>query len=156
MIYIASFGPYESKKFVQCWNKVEKKIQEQQPNQFHFYNKNMGLVNRMDQNLAKYWYPNEKTVVVPISFNGRCCYSGWASINKDKGDESLPLLIFRRQIVNVIFMKYSKEGRLFSSHLEIRNIPSNICYDDKKHYQVQSEDGRIQKLFKQLRGSGFA
>ena len=48
VIYITSFESWESKKFVQCWNKVEKKIQEQKPNQFHCYNKNMGLVNRMD------------------------------------------------------------------------------------------------------------
>ena len=31
-------------------------------------------------------------------------------INKDESDESLPLLAFRRDIVNVIFLKYSKEG----------------------------------------------
>ena len=76
-------------------------------------------------------------------------------LNKDKGDESQPLLTFGRH-VSVIFLKYSKEGRLSSSHLGIRNIPSNICYNDKKHCQVQSEDERIQNLFKQLRGSAFA
>ena len=59
-------------------------------------------------------------------------------INKDKGDESLPLLAFQRYSVNVIFLKYSKEGRLSSSHLGIRNIPSDICYDGTKHYQVKS------------------
>ena len=32
-------------------------------------------------------------------------------IDKDKGDESLPLLEFRRHVVNVIFLKYLKEGR---------------------------------------------
>ena len=31
-------------------------------------------------------------------------------INKDESDESLPLLAFQRDIVNVIFLKYSKEG----------------------------------------------
>ena len=40
-------------------------------------------------------------------------------INKDKGDESLPVLVFRRHAVNVIFLKYSREGRLSSSHLGI-------------------------------------
>ena len=40
-------------------------------------------------------------------------------INKDEGDESLPLLAFRRYVVNVIFLKYSKEGRLFWSQVEI-------------------------------------
>ena len=74
-------------------------------------------------------------------------------INKDEGDESLPLLTFRRHIVNAIFLKYSKEGRLSSSHLGIRNIPSDVCYDDTKHYQVQSEHRRIQNPFKHLRDS---
>ena len=63
-------------------------------------------------------------------------------INKDKGDESLPLLAFQRYSVNVIFLKYSKEGRLSSSHLGIRNIIksnlSDLCYDGTKHYQVKS------------------
>ena len=54
-------------------------------------------------------------------------------INKDKGDESLPLLAFQRYSVNVIFLKYSKEGRLSSSHLGIRNIPSDLCYDGTMH-----------------------
>ena len=59
-------------------------------------------------------------------------------INKDKGDKFLPLLAFQRHIVNVIFLKYSKEGRLSSSQLGIRNIPSDICYDGRKNYQVKS------------------
>ena len=40
-------------------------------------------------------------------------------INKDKGDESLPLLAFQRHVVNIIFLKCSKEGRLSLSHLGI-------------------------------------
>ena len=99
----------------------------------------------------RWWFPLVLMVDVVIQ-GARVLYR----INKDKGDESLPLLTFRRQIVNVIFLKYSKEGRLSSSHLGIRNIQSNICYNDKKHCQVQSEDERIQNLFKQLRGSAFA
>ena len=63
---------------------------------------------------------------------------GLYRINKDEGDESLPLLAFRRHVASVIFLKYSKEGRLCSSHLGIRNMPSDVCYDDTKHYQVQS------------------
>ena len=57
-------------------------------------------------------------------------------INKDKVDESLPLLGFRRNVVNVIFLKYSKEDRLSSSHLGIRNIRSAVCYNDTKYCQV--------------------
>ena len=46
-------------------------------------------------------------------------------INKDKGDESLPFVVFRRHIGNAIFLKYSKENRLSSSHV-------GICYDETK------------------------
>ena len=76
-------------------------------------------------------------------------------INKDKGDESLPLLAFRRHVVNAIFLKYLKEGRLSSIDLGIRNIPSNVFYHGTKHYQVLSEHRRIQNPFKHLRGSDF-
>ena len=77
-------------------------------------------------------------------------------INKDEGDESLPLLAFQWHVVNAIFLKYSKEGRLSSSHVGIRNIPSDVCYDDTKHYQVQPEHRRIQSPFKNIRWSVFA
>ena len=54
-VYIAFSESCEPNRFVCCWNKVERKyIQEQQPNQFHSYNQNMGFVNRMVQNVAKY------------------------------------------------------------------------------------------------------
>ena len=62
--------------------------------------------------------------------------------NKDEGIESLSFLVFRRHNVNAIFLKYSNEGRLPSSDVGIQNIPSDICYDDTKHYQVQSEHSR--------------
>ena len=51
-------------------------------------------------------------------------------INKDEGEESLPLLAFQRLAGNVIFLKYSKEGRLSSRHVGIRNIPSDISYNE--------------------------
>ena len=54
-VYIASSESCQPKRFVRCCNKIERKyIQEQQPNQFHCYNQNMGFVNRMDQNVANY------------------------------------------------------------------------------------------------------
>ena len=49
-------------------------------------------------------------------------------------DESLPLLAFRRDVVNTIFREYSKESKLSSSHVAIRNIPGDICYDDTIYY----------------------
>ena len=69
---------------------------------------------------------------------------------------SLSLLAFQRHLVNATFLKYSKEGRLSSSHVGIRNIPSDACYDDTKHFQVESEHRRTQSPFKHLRWSVFA
>ena len=43
--------------------------------------------------------------------------------------KSLPLLAFRRHVVNVISLKYSKEDRLCSSHVGTRIIQSDVCYD---------------------------
>ena len=59
-------------------------------------------------------------------------------------------------IVNTIFLRYSKEGRLPSSQVGIRNILSDVSYDDAKHYQVQSEHRFTQNPFKHLRWSVFA
>ena len=64
-------------------------------------------------------------------------------INKDEVNESLPLLAFLRDVVNAIFLKYSKDSRLFSSQVRIQSIPSNISSDDTKYYQVHSEHRRI-------------
>ena len=44
----------------QSWKKNY--IRVQQPNQFYFYNQNMGFVKRMDQNMTKYWYSNDKMI----------------------------------------------------------------------------------------------
>ena len=72
-------------------------------------------------------------------------------VNKDGGDESLPFLIFRRHIVNAVFLKYSKEGRLSSSHVGNQNILSDVCYEVIKHYQVQSEHRHTQNPVNHLR-----
>ena len=73
--------------------------------------------------------------------------------NKDEGDESLPLLIFRRHVVNEIFLKNLKEGRLSSSHIGIQNISSDVCYADTKNFKVHT---RNQNTFKHIRWNAFA
>ena len=115
--------------------------------------------NGPERGLVQDWYPNEKMVVVPVCLRNRCCVqAAWALYRfiKDEGDESLPLLAFQRHVVNAAFLKYSKEDRLSSIHVGIRNIPSDVCYDDAKHYQMQSEHRRTQSPFKHLRWSVFA
>ena len=68
-------------------------------------------------------------------------------INKDEDDESLPLLGFWRDVVDAIILKYSKEGRFSSSQAEIRNFRADVCYDDAKHYRVESQNQGKCKLW---------
>ena len=51
-------------------------------------------------------------------------------------NESLSLLTFRRDVVNAIFLEYSKEGKLSPDHVGIQNIPSDVCHDDAKHCKM--------------------
>ena len=121
----------------------------------------MGSVNRMDQNVAKnsigiqmkkWWWSPFVSMIDGAIQGVRVLYH----INKDEDNESPPLLAFRRDAVNAIFMKYLKEGRLPSSQVEIRNIQSDVCCDDTKQHQVQSEHRRIQNPFKHLSWSVIA
>ena len=77
------------------------------------------------------WYPDEKWWLSPFVWMVDVVLQGvWVlyRVNKDEGNESLPFLVFRRHLVNDVFLKYSKDGRLSSSLVGIRNIPSDICY----------------------------
>ena len=47
-------------------------------------------------------------------------------INKNKSDEFLPLLAFQKDVVNDIFLKYSKEGRSSTSHLGLYMCVSGV------------------------------
>ena len=77
-------------------------------------------------------------------------------INKDEGDESLPFSSFSKRCCQCNLYENSKESRLSSSHEGIRNIRSDVCYDDTKYYQVQSEHRRIQNPLRHLSWSVFA
>ena len=135
MVCIASSKSCKPKRFVSCSNKVERKYtQEQKPSQFHCYNQNMGFVNRIDQKVAKHrigiqmkkWWWSPFVWMMDVVLQG-----SWVLYchNKEEGDESLPLLAFWIGIANTIFLKYSKEGRLSSIPVVIRNISWNVCYD---------------------------
>lgn len=68
-----------------------------------------------------------------VCLDDLCCSSECVySVNKDEGDESLFILAFRRELMNAIFLKYSKEGRSSSSHVRCRNITSDACYSNTK------------------------
>ena len=50
-------------------------------------------------------------------------------INKDEGNESLPLLAFRRHVINEIFLKYSKKGGLLSHKMFVMITQNNTTYN---------------------------
>ena len=101
----------------------------------------MGFVNKMNQNVAEYKFGFQMKKLRSYPFVWKldivlqyvCVLH---RINKDEGDQSMPLLAFEREVV--IFPKYSKEGTLSSIEVGIRNIPSDVCCDDTKRYQMQS------------------
>ena len=69
----------------------------------------MWVLATESQNVAKYWYANEKIVVVLVCLMLDIVVQGtWVlyRVNKDKGDDCLPLLAFRRHVVNITFLKY--------------------------------------------------
>ena len=113
----------------------------------------MGLVNRMDQHFIKHrigiqmkksWW---SLVVWKVDAVLQGVWVLYHISNED--DEYLPLLSFWRDLVNAIFLKHSKEDRLSSSHVGIRNIPSDVCYNNTK-YQVQSENKAGVKCVKKI------
>ena len=113
----------------------------------------MGLVNRMDQHFIKHrvgiqmkksWW---SLVVLKVDVVLQGVWVLYHISNED--DEYLSLLSFWRDLVNAIFLKHSKEDRLSSSHVGIRNIPSDVCYNNTK-YQVQSENKAGVKCVKKI------
>ena len=113
----------------------------------------MGLVNRMDQHFIKHrisiqmkksWW---SLVVLKVDVVLQGVWVLYHISNED--DEYLPLPSFWRDLVNAIFLKHSKEDRLSSSHVGIRNIPSDVCYINTK-YQVQSENKAGVKCVKKI------
>ena len=95
----------------------------------------MCFVSRIDQNVAKY-----RVCIRMKNGGGPCLFDvvlqgAWVlcRISKDEVHVSIAFLAFQRHVVNAIFLKYSKEGTLSLSHAGLRNIRSDVCYDDTKH-----------------------
>ena len=55
VVYVASSKFSEPRRLAWLLKKFERKyIQEEKPNEFHCYNQNMGLADKMDQVVATY------------------------------------------------------------------------------------------------------
>ena len=57
----------------------------------------------------------------------------WEQTAAENGKFPLRAVHIEIHAVNAIFLKHSKEGRLSSSHVGVRNIPSDVCYNNTKH-----------------------
>ena len=115
-VYIAFSESCKPKRFVR-WRNEREHIQEQQPRPFHCYNLNTAFVNSMDQLLVKHridirmkkWWWSSVVWKVDVVLQGV-----WVLYDiSNEDDECLLLLSFWRDAANAIFLKHSKEGRLY-------------------------------------------
>ena len=94
----------------------------------------MNFVNRMTRTWPSTgWVSEWKNGGSPCLFY--VALYGMCLLYPFEGGESPRLLVFRRDVVNAIFLKYSKKERLSSNRVGIRNIPLDVCYDETTHYR---------------------
>ena len=142
MNYIASSESWEPKRFVRCWNNVKENI-------FKSNNQISSAVTTRTWFLSTEWTRTWSSIGIQmkkwwwfpfvwmVDVNGIQCAWILYRFNKDKGNDPLPLLAFWRHVVNEVLSEIFK-GRLSSSHLGTRNIPSDVCYDDTEHMMTQA------------------
>lgn len=87
------------------------RIQVEQPAVVKFYNKSMGGVDRMDENISKYrvairgkkWYSPIVTYLIDIAMN-----NAWLLHRRNEQAEKLDLLAFRRRVVSYYLEHYAR------------------------------------------------
>lgn len=137
---------------VSRWSRVENKsVLISQPFIVSQYNKNMGGVDRCDQNISlyrismrskKWWWPLFAWTIDMVVQNSWILYRHWRS----KEQETMDLLSFRRYIANTLLVKFantsknSKPGRPRGLILSGRKrVRPDIRFDHKDHYQIASQ-----------------
>ena len=131
------------------WSKAEmRRIQIDQPDMIATYNKSMGGVDRLDQNIAtyrismrskKWWWPYF------AYFLDGCVQNAWLLYRNSAAAavEALDLLEFRRRITNTYFMRFHEEpkkpGRAGRpSPLDAR-VPQDVRFDKMGHLVAETE-----------------
>ena len=77
-------------------------------------------------------------------------------VNKEDSDSSYSLSAFRWEVVNALFLKYSSENpsKRNLSYIAIKDVPSDVPFNDARHYRVPSEkQGRCKVCKKNSRRS---
>lgn len=132
-------------------HKEKKKVDIEQPNIIREYNKSMGGVDRMDQNIAaymvnlrskKWWWPLFR-FVLDASVNN--AYQLYRMREIQPGEKKLDALGFRRAIVLAYFNLYRKETSfetLFRGSRKLHNPAENLRYDGWNHWLIKGSQRR--------------
>lgn len=129
------------------WVSSEKrKIPVNQPNVIAKYNKYMGGVDRMDQNIENYrigirskkwWWPIFAFCI------DTSIHNAWQLHRRSNTSEQLDLLTFRRRIVCVYLRKYGilpvGGGRPKTSKELDKRVPNDVRFDRIDHWIVSAE-----------------
>ena len=127
------------------------KIQLPQPGTIDRYNRFMGGVDRLDQNIGycriqirgKKWYWSLYSFCVDSA-----CQNAWQLHRKmaaQSGETSLDYLNFRRKIVQTYLMKFKLDtalGRPKSSKPIEARVPLSVRLDNVNHYLASADQGR--------------
>ena len=113
------------------------------PNSIAFYNKTMGGVNQMDQNIGAYMinFCNKKWWWSLFCFCGDLAVNNTYQLYRlqplQLGQKSLNLSEFQREIVNVYFLKLCNTEKIlpdiFPTPRKQENVVAAIHYDNERH-----------------------
>jgi len=124
------------------WSTSEKKrLRISQPNIVSVYNKNMGGVDRMDQNISQYrigirgkkWFSSIVLYIIDIAVQN--AWQLHRMYNKNKMDQ----LAFRRSIVISYLTRYKTEPTPGKSGGKPSNVIMEIRYDKFEHYLIPQD-----------------
>ncbi|RZB41560.1 DDE Tnp 1 7 domain containing protein, partial [Asbolus verrucosus] len=127
--------------------KIKKKVLVSQPHVIAKYNKYMGSVDRIDENIdrcripirsKKWWWANFAFCI------DTSVHNAWQIYGRNP-DNKLDYLHFRRHIVQVYFLKYgyppthSGRGHPKTSKKLDGRVPEEVRYDGLNHWMVPAE-----------------
>ena len=104
------------------------------------------------------WYPDETMVVAPVCLNRICCSSGCLSIiscSKRWRRWASAFSSFSKTYCQCSFRKYSKEGRLSSSHEEFKISHQIFAMITQNIISCRLNTGVLRTPLKYLRWSVF-
>ena len=133
------------------------RVEIDQPNSISVYNKTMGGVDRMDQNIGayminirskKWWWPLFG-FCVDLAVNN--AFQRYFLQPLQQGEKQLDLLGFRREIVKVYHARFQSDKTLppiFPAPRSTQRVIPEICYDGIDHWIAKGNQRRCAKFSK--------